>query len=111
MPRLTGTLFQATTTALPAHVQSRLQPLTTTLSSVVTELRTIITSPDTPLSEKAHQLGAAVQSKIGPVIEHAKGVYQAAVDKYIGAKEEVKTASTDAQSYAEAVKENGGSGQ
>ncbi len=93
---LTHSSFQQSTAALPSQLQSSFNDISVHLSTTITDISTILTSPD-PLNEKVHKVRDTVQSRVTPLLEATSIRMQEILDSVRGkaaeAEHEVVSAS------------------
>ncbi|THG94296.1 hypothetical protein EW026_g7150 [Hermanssonia centrifuga] len=87
---------QQSTAALPSQLQSSFNDISVHLSTTITDISTILTSPD-PLNEKVHKVRDTVQSRVTPLLEATSIRMQEILDSVRGkaaeAEHEVVSAS------------------
>ncbi|TFY64549.1 hypothetical protein EVG20_g5908 [Dentipellis fragilis] len=87
--------IQASTSALPAHLQASFKPVQEGIQSTITDLSTVLKS-EIPLNEKVTKLGDTVQERVKPVLEAAT----------VRVQETIKAVTASAKKEGNDVKEN-----
>lgn len=74
---------QASTSSLPATVQSSFHDITAQISNTITELSTILTSPE-PFPDRVHKVRETVQERVQPLLEASACRVQEILDSLRG---------------------------
>ncbi|KAI0312171.1 lipid droplet-associated perilipin protein [Amylostereum chailletii] len=87
--------IQASTAALPAHLQSSFQPVQAGISSTIHDLSAVLTS-EAPLQDKVTKVAATVRERVTPVLDAAADAVRTVVKRVeAGAKPTPANGSTE----------------